>query len=142
MYCTCRVETMFVTQHNLEKMVHTHSASFLLALDSSSCLLSTRHMNFHSYLLLYPYLSTSIPPHRPNPISLWILSHTLDSLSLIQCCVLFKFLCTVDFELWMPQAPRRDLRGPAVWPPIYHILPAAMKRQTPSIQHNVRFAAH
>lgn len=42
----------------------------------------------------------------------------------------------------MPQAPSRDLRGPAVWSPIYHISPAATKRQTPSIQHHVGFTAH
>lgn len=91
---------------------------------------------------LYPYLNPSIPPHLSNPISLRILSHTLDSLSVIQRCVFFKCLCAVDFELWMPKAPSRDLRRTAVWSPIYHISPAATKRQTPSIQHCVGFAAH
>ena len=67
----------------------------------------------------------------PTPASRRILSHPLDSLSVSRCCVFFHCLCAVDFELWMPRAPRRDLRGPAVWPRIYHISPAAMKRQAP-----------
>lgn len=94
---------------------------FFLALEPSD-----KHVN---------YLNPSIPPHLLNSVSTWILSHPLDSFSVIQRCVFFKCLSAADFELWMPQAPRRDLRGPAVWPSIYHILPAAMKRQTPSNTH-------
>lgn len=106
----------------------SHGLFFLFFPD---CLLSDRHMNCPSDLPLYPYLYPSIPPHLPNPTSRRILSHPLDSLSVSQRCVFFHCLCAVDFELWMPRAPRRDLRGPAVWPWIYHISPAAMKRQTP-----------
>lgn len=134
-YCTCCVK-MFVTQHNPWTWWKDGTYFFFLAVEPSDSLLPDRHMNFLPYLHLQPYLSPSIPPHLPNPISPWILSHTLDSLSVIQRCVFFKCLGPLDFELWMPQAPSRDLRGPAVWPPIYHISPAAMKRRTPSIQHS------
>lgn len=80
--------------------------------------------NLLPYLLPYPYLNPSIPLLL-NPLSLWILSQPLDSLSVIQLCVFFKCLSTVDFGLWMPWAPKRDLRRPVVWPSISHILPAA-----------------
>lgn len=106
-YCTCCVKPCL--SHSHKPWWKDGALGLFLFFSSGSLTVSNRHMNF-----LYPYLNPAIPPHLSNPISPWILSHTLDSLSVIQRCVFFKCLCAVDFELWMPQAPSRDLRGPAV----------------------------
>lgn len=101
-----------------------------------------RELSPHPYLLptilisTHPFPFTVITNIPADP-----LTHAQIA-SNIHCVVFFKCLCSVDFEPRLPWAPGGDLRGPVVWPPIRHILPAATERQALSAQHSVRFNTH
>lgn len=52
--------------------------------------LANRHSEPFLYLVSYLYLNPQVPTYLSSPVSPWILSHALDSLSVIQRWVFLK----------------------------------------------------
>lgn len=109
MYMLCRKNVCHTAQlTNFDEKTKTRAPPTFQLSPPTAWALHQKH-ELPCYLPLYPYLTSPFPPQCPSPISLWILSHTLDSLlSLIKHCLFLQM--SLRCGLWTVDAPGTQQR--------------------------------